>query len=162
ETELSKNIAGKIANALRKFDEATLSFRGFLLPRILPSFEVLDTNSEKHAPYNPKIASSISEIIESVDSASQAGIHEACEAIRGFAKEPSMSLFATIEDMRDAVTKTGDAVAARGIWSNLYAEHRSEVWSDVFQKKEADLKFRKEWDDAVEKLKTAVNTAAGI
>ena len=158
ETEASKSIARNIAGALRKFDEATLSFRGFLLPRVLPCLDTLDTNSEKHDPFRYK-GGKLDEIIDKIDAAAQEGVRGACGAIRRFAKEPSMSLFATIEEMRDAVMRTGDAVAAAQIWSNFYAEHRAEIWSDVFQRKEADVKFRKEWHDAVEKLKAAANTA---
>ena len=156
ETETSKNIARRIAVALRKFDEAALSFRGFLLPRILPCLDTLDTNSEKHVPFQYKIGK-LNEIIDKIDAAAQEGVRGACGAIRRFAKEPSMSLFASIEEMRDAVMRTGGADAAAQIWSIFYAEHRAEIWSNVFQRKEADVKFRKEWQDAVEKLKAATN-----
>ncbi|MDR0327797.1 MAG: hypothetical protein LBI05_05830 [Planctomycetaceae bacterium] len=157
ETELSKNIARRIASALRKFDEATLSFRGFLLPRVLPHLDTLDPDGSAHAPFEPRVGDSIEEFISKIDAAAQQGIGGACGAIRQFAKEPSMSLFASVEEMRDAVMRTGDAIAAAQVWSNFYAEHRAEIWSDVFQKKEADVKFRKEWHDAVEKLKAAIN-----
>ncbi|MDR3109245.1 MAG: GTPase domain-containing protein [Planctomycetaceae bacterium] len=154
-TEQSKGIANRIATAISNFENASLSFRGFLLPRILPCLDVLDTDSLAHGPYRYK-AGGTEETLAQIEAAAKSGIYEACSAIQGYAKEPSMSLFATIDELRDAVTRTGNAVVAGQVWSNFYAEHRSEVWSETFQKKEADIKFRKEWQNAVDALNEKV------
>jgi hypothetical protein len=147
-----KEVANRISVSIHRFADATLSFRGFLLPRILPSLDVLDTNSPASKPFSYKSGAEVPELIDILDSAAQKGIHTACEAIRSYAKEPSMSLFATIDELRDAITRTGGATKSQFIWGLFYAEHRSEVWQDTFQKKEADIKFRKEWQNAVDML----------
>jgi hypothetical protein len=150
-TEQSEKIANRIAAAIRQFDMASLSFRGFLLPRILPCLDVLDTNNPTHNPYRYK-GGDTKDALDQIEVAAKCGIYEACSAIQGYAKEPSMSLFATIDELRDAVIRTGNVVVAGQVWSNFYAEHRSEVWSETFQRKEADIKFRKEWQNAVDAL----------
>ena len=157
--ETQKSTAQKIGISLRKFDEATLSFRNFLLPRILSCFNVLDTESEENKKYGYHSGDTVGEVIACIDMAAQNGIDKACAEIGSFAKEPSMALFACIDDMYDAFVKTDGQNDACDLWAEFYADHRHEVWPEVFKNKEADAKFRHDWNDAVMALKTATGRA---
>jgi len=160
DTDRAKKTAQLIANALRQFSSATLTFRGFILPRIIPHFDVLNTSSDAHNPFRPKsFEESAENLISCLDAATKNGVDKAIDQIKSFAKEPSMALFATIEEVRDAVLRTNDEKSSERIWSNFAADHRSEVFPETFKEKEADTKFRKEWNDEVAKLQQSVNEA---
>lgn len=160
-TPKSKSVAEKISVALRKFNESSLSFRSFLLPRILPCLDVLDTDSSAHDPYKRRGDASIEDLIELIDTAARNGIQKACDEIRKSAEEPSRALFACIEEMHDAVLRTESAEFAGALWSDFYSNHPHEVWPEIFKKKEADAKFRSEWNEAVASVKTTTERADG-
>ena len=160
DTDKAKDTARRIADSLRQFNSAALTFREFILPRILPCFDVLDTSSDAHIPFRPQSFEGAKEgLIECLDAAAKNGTDNAIELVKSFAKEPSMALFAAIEDVRDAVLRTNDEKSSERIWSNFAADHRSEVFPETFQRKEADAKFRKEWREIVAKLQQSVNEA---
>ncbi|MDR2438167.1 MAG: dynamin family protein [Planctomycetaceae bacterium] len=159
ETPKAQENAKQIADVIRQFETVTLSFRSFLLPRVLPCFNVLNTDREEHSTFGWKQGLDIEQLIENLRRAAEKGVANAIKLLENCAAEPSVALFAIVEDLHDAVFRTGSSLAAQHIWSSFYAAHRSEIWQEVFQQKEADTKFCNEWQDKVEHLK---NTARNI
>jgi energy-coupling factor transporter ATP-binding protein EcfA2 len=159
ETPTAQKNAKQIAEVIRQFETVTLSFRSFLLPRVLPCFNVLNTDHQEHSPFGWKQGLGIEQLIENLRRAAENGVAKAIKLLENCAAEPSIALFAMVEDLHDAVCRTGSSSAAQHIWSSFYAAHRSEIWQEVFQQKEADTKFRNDWHNKVECLK---NTADNI
>jgi hypothetical protein len=156
ETPTEQENAKQIAEVIRQFETVTLSFRSFLLPRVLPCFNVLNTDRPEHSSFGWKQELGIEQLIENLRRAAENGVAKAIKLLEDCAAEPSVVLFATIEDLYDAVVRTGSSSAAERIWSSFYAAHRSEIWQEVFQQKEADTNFRNDWQDKVERLKNTI------
>jgi GTPase Era involved in 16S rRNA processing len=157
-TDRERDNALRIAEAIRQFNTATLSFRSFLLPRVLPCFNTLNADRQEHRPYTFDNNKDIPELIAQIQKAAEHGIGKAIQILRDCATEPSIALFATLDDLHDAVVHTGSADTARDLWSYFYADHRSEIWQEQFQQKEADSKFRKDWQDTLNRTNTAVRS----
>ncbi|MDR0703926.1 MAG: hypothetical protein LBF88_02960 [Planctomycetaceae bacterium] len=153
ETPTAQENAKQIAEVIRQFETVTLSFRSFLLPRVLPCFNVLNTDREEHIPFGWKQGLEIEQLIENLRRAAEKGVVNAIKLLENCAAEPSIALFAMVEDLHDAVFRTGSSSIAQRIWSSFYAAHRSEIWQDIFQQKEADAKFCNDWQDKIEHLK---------
>jgi len=158
-TDREKENAKRIADAVKQFDGAMLSFRSFLLPRVLPRFNVLIPEQQEHQPYLFTINADVPELVARIQKAAENAISEALQILRDCAKEPSSALFATLDDLHDALIHTGSADATRDLWSYFYADHRGEVWQKKFQQKEAVHKDRKELKDRIGQIKTAVREA---
>ncbi|MDR3233222.1 MAG: ATP-binding protein [Planctomycetaceae bacterium] len=161
-TDREQENARRIAEAIRQFDTATLSFRGSLLPRVLPCFNTLNADREEHRPFAFDNNKDFPELIERIQKAAEHGIGKAIRILRDCATEPSIALFATLDDLHDAMVHTGTADVARDLWSYFYADHRSEIWQEQFQQKEADSKFRKDWQDTIDRTNDAVRRSAEI
>ncbi|MDR2754351.1 MAG: hypothetical protein LBC20_01470 [Planctomycetaceae bacterium] len=159
ETPPEQENAKQIAEVIRQFETVTLSFRSFLLPRVLPCFNVLNTDREEHIPFGWKQGLGIEQLIENLRRAAENGVAKAIKLLENCAAEPAVALFATLEDLHDAVFRTGSSSTAQQIWSSFYSAHRNEIWQEVFQQKEADSKFRNDWQNNVERLK---NTAHNV
>ncbi|MDR1291015.1 MAG: hypothetical protein LBK06_07435 [Planctomycetaceae bacterium] len=138
-----------VAKALRLFNDASLSFRGFMLPRLMSFLDVLDTDSPKHAPFAPKSGETLEQLLDKLRSAVKQAVRLSCEEVRQIAKEVSIALFLAIEALRDGAI----SLSSQNVWAQYYADHRGYIWKEKFQVVEQDITFRREWQQAVETVK---------
>lgn len=156
QTDAYRETARRIGKALHRFTTSSLSFRETLLPRIIPHFDCLVPGDPKNKPFLPKEFNDPQEVIDCIDSAAKHATEKAIEAVRSLSQEPSMALYAAIEELRDAVIRTSGFTGAEHVWGEFYAEHRTEIWPDHFKAHETAARFRQNWDIAVSKLKETV------
>ncbi|MDR0337878.1 MAG: hypothetical protein LBI18_12390 [Planctomycetaceae bacterium] len=156
--EETKRRAKIIANVITQFSVETLSFRGFILPKIFKHLDALVFGKTAHSPYQLKM-SEVSEeetqknVITALNKAADHAVSEACAAVKPFAKEPSEALYAFIEELRDAIIYTEGEENAKEVWKLYYIDHRNDVWQEQFQARNIDVRLYKEWQQIVEKLK---------
>ena len=161
-----QKTAGKIAGAINNFSEALLTFRNFLLPRILPCFDALNPSCSrgKHAPYsyphNTKKSGDelIEELLTRIDLAAKNGISKALNKCKAFAEEPAMALLAAIEELHDAVTKTGGADKAKRIWVYFYSKY-PDALPPSKNNREAERKKSRHFHTGVDQLETELTAA---
>lgn len=136
-----------------------LSFRGFIQPRVRECLDVLDERSKKADPFRApegdgspleKAGRSREKLKMAWDNAA----YKARAAIEEMAFEPNMARFAALEDFRGTILHT-DGEGAREAWHLFYLHSRAEVWPTEFAQLEADTQLRKEWDEAVNELRSA-------
>lgn len=141
-------IATQIARALRLFGQTTLSFRSFLLPRVLSCFDVLDPDSKSHAAFQYTAGCDPETCIERIKAAAESGIDTAVKACKSIAKEPSVALFAAIEDIYESVTLTGGTNRVEHIWANFYSNCREEIWED-YRSRKNDRELYENWHKSI-------------
>jgi len=163
-TLLSQNWADyengeAFAHAVDLLIDASLSFRGFIQPRVRECLNVLDSSSSKAASFAYAPGDTYKLVADKLECAWESACYDSEQAIREMAKEPSMARFAAIEDFREAIVRTGGAENAKQNWQLFYGEIRAEVWPTQFEQLEEDTRQRREWENAVKSLQ---NTAGKL
>ena len=147
-----------VRRAIQTLRSASLSFRGFIQPRVRECIDVLDSNSEAAKDFAYIPGDSADEVKNKLEAAWSNACFNCRSAIDEMATEPSMARFAAAEDFRDAVLHTGGEGHAKTVWRLFYHENRGDVWPKQFQQLEADTRIRKEWDNAVRLLTDATGS----
>ncbi|MDR0391140.1 MAG: hypothetical protein LBH59_04485 [Planctomycetaceae bacterium] len=150
--EEDKQASRTVAKALLLFNDANLSFRGFMLPRLMSFLDVLDTDSPKHAPFSFKSGETLEHLLDQLKSAVKQAVRLSCEEVRQIAKEVSVALFLAIEALRDGAI----SLRSQNVWAQYYADHRGYIWKEKFQVVEQDITFRREWQQAVADVKKSL------
>ena len=147
-----------VRRAIQTLRSASLSFRGFIQPRVRECIDVLDSDSEAAKDFAYIPGDSADEVKNKLEAAWSNACFNCRSAIDEMATEPSMARFAAAEDFRDAVLHTGGEGHAKTVWRLFYHENRGDVWPKQFQQLEADTRIRKEWDNAVRLLTDATGS----
>ena len=148
--------------AIETLRAATLSYRGFILPRIRRCLDVLDSDAEAAKDFAYVPGDSPNEVKDKLETAWNNACFNCNAAIEEMATEPSTARFATAEEFMDAVLHTGGEDHARELWKRFYYENRGAIWPDQFQKLEADTRLRKEWENAVGVFKDAAHGLSAV
>lgn len=138
---------------------ASLSFRGFIQPRVRRRLDVLDTDdtdSQAASPYSFAVGDSSQTVKDKLEFAWGRACYRCRAKIEKMAKEPAMARFAAIEDFREAILHSGGETKAKETWHSFYNENRADVWPDEFGRLEGDTRLRKEWENAVQALKESL------
>ncbi len=162
-TDLSKRWeshedAEKVQHAIARLLEARLSFREFIQPRIRATLDVLDEKAEAAKAFAFTPADTTEKLREKLVLAWEDACYKCRNLLNDLAGEPSMALFATIQDFADDIIRNGGADAAQQRWFLFYSSERNTAWPDQFGQLEADTALRREWENAVTSLKTAANS----
>lgn len=149
-----------MCSTINKLRTASLSFRGFIQPRVRDCLDVLDGDSvaAKDFAFTPGDTPEI--VKEKLEAAWENACFNCKSTIEEMAREPAMARFAAAEDFRDAVLRTGGAANAMALWHLFYGENRGEIWKEQFDMLEAGTRLRKEWENAVKTLKDAALSLA--
>ncbi len=172
--EWRKHEGGEvIAHAIEMLLSASLSFRGFIQPRLQQCLDVLDCgpNTAKSAedPEDARWAEAAKAFVWSpgdtaevaktkLELAWQRACYECRPHIEAMAAEPSMARFAAIADFRDTVWNAGGSLEAFNRWRRFYRGIRADVWQEEFGKLEGETRLRKAWDEAVALLGKAADS----
>lgn len=146
--------------AIEMLCSSRLSFRGFIQPRVRKCLDVLDAESPEAADFGFKAGDSAEQMKEKLEVAWQNASYNSRCTIQEMAKEPPMARFAVAQDFRDAVLRTGGESHSKELWRRFYNENRGNIWPEQFQKLEGDTRLRKEWEDAVGRLRGIATTLA--
>ncbi len=120
--------------------------------RILTALEELDPNRSSHLlnPIN-KSDEAISKSIQVILETLHEGAICACqEALEGFEGEPSLAVYAEVNDFTDQVVRSNPAIAC---WDVFTRERSSQIWLEEFGQKVKEEK--KEWVQLIDKAITA-------
>lgn len=144
--------SGTITHAIELLLSASLSFRGFIQPRVRSCLDVLDSDSPESSLFIFAAGDDASTSKEKLELAWKNACFACRDAIEEMAHEPNMARFAAIEDFRGAIMHSGGDAAKRA-WHLFYYHNRAEIWKDDFDQLESDTRIRREWDAAVKNLR---------
>jgi hypothetical protein len=139
-------------HAIELLLSASLSFRGFIQPRVRGCLDVLDSDSTEAALFVFAAGDDAATSKEKLELAWQNACFACRGAIEEMAHEPNMARFAAVEDFRGAILHSGGD-AAKQAWHLFYYHNRADIWKDDFAQLEADTRMRLEWEAAVKNLR---------
>lgn len=143
-------------HAINLLINAGLSFRGFIQPRVRHCLDVLDSDSPEAIPFCYVPGDTAQNVKDKLELAWQKACFNCRSEIEEMSKEPAMARFAAIEDFRDSILHTGGAEQSKAMWHLFYHENRAEIWPEQFAQLEGNTRLRREWENAVAVLKSAV------
>jgi hypothetical protein len=143
-----------VSHAIRMLRESSLSFRGFIQPRVRHCLDVLDSASPEAATFIFEAGDDEEAVIDKLEAAWEKACFDCRSDIDKMAKEPPMARFAAVEDFRGAVLHTGGG-AAKDKWELFYHHNRAEIWPDDFAQLDENTRMRQEWTDAIADLRKA-------
>jgi len=139
-------------HAIELLLSASLSFRGFIQPRVRGCLDVLDSDSTEAALFVFAAGDDAATSKEKLELAWQNACFACRGAIEEMAHEPNMARFAAVEDFRGAILHSGGD-AAKQAWHLFYYHNRADIWKDDFAQLEEGTRMRREWDAAVKNLR---------
>ena len=142
-------------HAIELLISSGLSFRGFIQPRVRHCLDVLDSDSPEATLFLHTPGDTAGHVKEKLEMAWQRACFNCKSAIEEMAKEPAMARFAAAEDFLESILHTGGGVQAKATWHLFYHENRAEIWPDQFRQLEANTRLRRDWENAVGRLKSA-------
>lgn len=143
-----------VVRAIDVLMQNSLSFRGFIQPRIRQCLDALDPDSLEAENYKcaggdtPEIAA------ERLSEAWKGVGYRIRQPIEALIKEPSMAMFASVEDFADSLLRAGGVEQAKQRWKVFFGQNFGEIWKSEFEALEVSLRMRKRWDAAVQQIVT--------
>lgn len=158
-SEFLKFMAEEISSSEKLLKEAFHTLYSFEMTykrnfqyRILKALEDLDSNRSSRL-LNPDnkpdeaVSKSIQAILETLH---RAAICACQEALEGFEGEPSLAVYAEVDDFTDQIVRSNPAIAC---WEDFTRERSSQIWLEEFGQKVKEEK--KEWVQLIDKAITA-------
>jgi len=154
-TEFLKFMAEEIPSTEQILKEAFLTLYAFEMTyrrnfqyRILKALENLNSDQSAHLlRTDGKSAESNSQSIQEILETLHRGAICACqEALEGFEGEPSLAVYAEVDDFTDQVVRSNIAI---NCWEDFIRERSSQVWLEEFGQKVKEEK--KEWVQLIDK-----------
>ena len=141
--------AEHVVSAIKLLLSSTLSFRGFIQPRVRAALDVLDSGCEEARDFAHVPGDSIPQVREKLEMAWMKAVSDCRHPMDKMAVEPAMARFAAAQDFVDSIIRSGGAQTAKERWYLFYQELRSEIWSEEFTLLEEETRLRKQWNSQI-------------